>query len=99
MNRAGLALALSVCAFAGAARGGPYAPAAGITGSTAIAASSPAFRGWATNVVNLTRGYQEIDDHSLGFTTFGTGDDALGPANATPTSTMPVVSLGDAGSI
>src|SRR6478735_5665460 len=98
MNRAGLALALSICAFASAARGGPYAPAAGITGSTAIAASSPAFRGWASSVVNFAPGWQEIDDHSLGRVTFGADEgratDALGPASATPTSTMPVVSLG-----
>src|SRR4051794_7041996 len=99
MNRASLALVLSVCAFAGAALAGPYAPAAGVTGSTAVAASNPAIRGWATGVVNLTRGDQQIDEPGLGPTTFGSGQDALGPATATPANTLPVVSLGDAGSI
>jgi prepilin-type N-terminal cleavage/methylation domain-containing protein/prepilin-type processing-associated H-X9-DG protein len=99
MNRASLAMALSVCAFTSAALGGQYAPAAGVTGSTAIAASSPAFRGWATGVVDLSRGYQEIDEPGLGLTTHGTGQDALGLANATVANTFPVVSLGDAGSI
>lgn len=98
MNWARLAVVVAIaCAFAGAAQAGPYAPAAGVTGSTAIAASSPALRGWATGVVELSRGYQEIDEPSLGRTTFGSGANALGPANASPANTFPVVSLGDGG--
>ena len=78
---------------------GPYAPAAGQAGSTAISASSSSFHGWATGVVELIRGPQDISNPASDLASFGSDDDALGKANATIADPNPVVSLGDGGHI
>lgn len=72
-----------------------YAPAAGQPGSTAIHKDSSSIVAWATGGT-LVRGYQQIDDISLGLAEHGTIDFAFGPANGVTTS---VVSLGDGGQI
>lgn len=78
---------------------GPYAPAVGQVGSTAVPVNSPLIRGWATGVVSLDRGFMDSTDPDLGRATFGSGNNALGPADASPDNPLSVVSLGDAGSI
>ncbi|NJN84812.1 MAG: hypothetical protein HC802_22660, partial [Caldilineaceae bacterium] len=70
------------------AKAGPYAPAAGQIGSTAIPANSPNIVAWASSVTRLERGPQSIADPSLGSATFGNGVNALGVAD-----TSGVVSL------
>ena len=75
---------------------GPYAPAAGIAGTTAV--DPTAIVGWASGYQDLIRGPVDISNPAGGSATFGTGNDALGPADAQADS-LPVVSLGDGGSI
>jgi hypothetical protein len=75
------------------ASAGPYAPAAGQPGSTAIFKDDPGFVQWATGVT-VVRGLQEIDNPSLGYASFGTPAMALGRAEGTATD---CVSLGDGG--
>lgn len=77
---------------------GPYAPAADRAGSTAIAFDSTAIVGWASGYQSLVRGPVDISNPSAGNATFGSGNDALGSADAQIDS-FPVVSLGDGGSI
>lgn len=76
---------------------GPYAPAAGQVGTTAIAASDPSIVAWATIAGDLHRGPQQLGDPELGDATFGSAAEVLGPANATFITPTPVVSLGDGG--
>ena len=75
--------------FSGSANAGPYAPAAGQAGSTAIIKTDPGFAGWAT-------GYQDYLPGSNASATFRTPNLALGPATG---NSADVVSLGDHGSI
>ena len=82
----------------GASHAGPYAPAAGQPGSTAIARDSSLFLGWASGYQDLVRGPVDISDLPSGFASHGEGTDALGPADAHVDS-FPVVSLGDGGRI
>ncbi|HEY9082167.1 MAG TPA: T9SS type A sorting domain-containing protein [Vicingaceae bacterium] len=70
---------------------GPYAPAVGQTGTTAIHKDSSVFVAWATNAT-IGRGWQNIADTSLGKTTAGTVTDVLGKSGIGG-----VVSLGDGG--
>lgn len=81
MRRLALVALALACA---AAQAGPYA-AHGVldTGITH----------WATSVVSLERGYQNIANPSLGLATYGVAENGLGPRNNT------YVSLGDGGSI
>lgn len=72
---------------------GPYAPAAGQPGSTAIHKDSSVFAGWATNATVL-RGWQNISNISAGKTTAG---DSLSPTGKSGVNG--VVSLGDNGSV
>lgn len=72
-----------------------YAPPAGETGSTAIAADSEIFINWATGV-EIERGYINIEDptaeHQGGtYASYGEANNAIGVA------TNSAVSLGDAG--
>ena len=67
-----------------------YAPPAGDSGSTAIYKDSSVFCGWATSCY-VFRGWQDINDTSLGRTSYGDDSCALGPADNN------VVSLGDSG--
>lgn len=76
---------------------GPYPPAAGVAGSTAIPADDTRISGWATGCVVLP-GPQQINDDQLGPATYGSAGDALGPADANAGDPTPVVSLGDGGS-
>ncbi len=76
------------------AHAGPFAPAAGQPGSTAIAASSPSIVGWASGFQDLVRGPQDIANPGGALASVGSGNDALGPADG-----ISVVSLGDGGHI
>jgi hypothetical protein len=75
---------------------GPYAPAAGQPGSTAIANGSQLIVDWATGFNGLVRGPMDIANPGGGLASFGTGSEALGFADANATH---VVSLGDGGQI
>lgn len=67
-----------------------YAPAAGLTGSTALHKNDLSFVAWAKNV-SIARGFKKIGDPSLGRVTTGVAENAIGfPTGA-------VVSLGDGG--
>lgn len=67
-----------------------YAPQAGVSGSTAIHASSPLFSGWATGCV-VHRGYIDIADPNAGLVTAGTDDNGIGSVDNN------IISLGDSG--
>jgi hypothetical protein len=75
---------------------GPYAPAAGQTGSTAIPNTSPSFVAWATSAVTLTRGPQDVAAPAGPFASFGDASEAVGFAQGNYDQ---VVSLGDGGRI
>lgn len=68
-----------------------FAPAAGFAGTTAISADSNIIKYWATSGV-VKRGWQNIADTILGYTTAGDDSYILGKALDNP-----VVSLGDGG--
>ena len=67
-----------------------YAPAAGKVGSTAIYMDSSIIVSWASQC-SVIRGWQNISDTTLGTTTVGTQNSALGKAD------NDVISLGDGG--
>lgn len=67
-----------------------YAPQAGVSGSTAISATSSQFVGWATSCT-IHRGYMDIANPSLGYVTAGDSSNAIGAVNHS------IVSLGDSG--
>ena len=71
---------------------GPYAPAAGISGTTAMHKDSSVFVAWADHC-SINRGYQNIANPSLGLATVGDSTSATGAPNVNG-----VVSLGDGGS-
>ena len=73
---------------------GPFCGAVGTEGCTAIAFNDPRIKGWAT-ACTLVRGSQNLSDTNAPVVTYGTEQDAVGPASA---NTMDVVSLGDGGS-
>ena len=77
---------------------GPYAPAAEQSGSTAIPYDFAGIVGWATGFQDLVRGPIDISQPAQGNASFGSGANALGPADAQNDS-LPVVSLGDGGRI
>ncbi|HMM75563.1 MAG TPA: PEP-CTERM sorting domain-containing protein [Gammaproteobacteria bacterium] len=81
---AGAALLTSTAAIAG-----PFAPGAGVAGTSAIAKTDPAFVAWATSYSN----YQPGSGVDAGFRT---PEKALGPAVG---DSFGIVSLGNAGSI
>ena len=81
---AGAALLASTAAVAG-----PFAPGAGVAGTTAIAKTDPAFVAWAASYSN----YQPGSPVDAGFRT---PEKALGPAVG---DSFDIVSLGKAGSI
>jgi hypothetical protein len=89
---------LATFAFSAAALAGPYAPAAGQPGSTAIPYDFPGIVAWATSVHELLRGPSDISDPLSPLVNWGIGADALGIADAQDDS-FPVVSLGDGGRI
>ncbi len=69
---------------------GPFAPAAGLAGSTAIDQNSSLIQAWAQQC-RVVRGAQDIARPNLGLATTGDSSLALGPADSR------VVSLGDSG--
>lgn len=89
---------IAAAALARDAAAGPYAPAAGKAGSTAVAHDDPRIVAWASAAGELRRGDQDVSDPELGTVSWGSASAALGPADAIE-STFPVVSLGDGGSI
>lgn len=95
MKITSLAIA-TVLFFASRAWAGPYAPAAGQLGSTAIANSSSSIVEWANGFQNLVRGPLDIANPGLGNASFGTGNEALGLADGNASH---IVSLGDGGQI
>jgi hypothetical protein len=89
---AGLVMGMS---WATTAVAGPFAPPAGQAGSTAIAASSPAFVDWANGYSNLVRGPQDAANPGGAKATAGDPNYAVGPGG----SGSAIVSLGDGGQI
>ena len=73
-----------------------FAPSAGEVGTTAVHKDSSAFVDWAFEVVEFTRGPEDIENLDGLLASFGDSTAALGPAEGTSTD---VVSLGDKGSI
>lgn len=69
-----------------------FAPPVGEFGTTAIHKDSSVFVAWATGV-QVTRGFQDISDPSLGFASYGDSTLAIGQADGDS-----IVSLGDGGS-
>ncbi|MBO4599596.1 MAG: T9SS type A sorting domain-containing protein [Bacteroidales bacterium] len=72
---------------------GPFCGAVGTEGCTAVKFDDPSIQGWATSCT-VVRGSSNLSDPEATPVTFGTEDDAVGPATA---NTMDVVSLGDGG--
>ncbi len=72
---------------------GPYDPQIGQAGSLGIAKTSSAFTEWASSVVSITRGPQDITNPSGPLATIGD------PSSILTGNTSSVVSLGDGGSI
>jgi hypothetical protein len=68
-----------------------FAPSAGQAGSTAIHKDSSIFKAWATEC-KVFRGFQDISDQSLGYTTVGDSSSCIGKAGENG-----VLSLGDGG--
>jgi len=89
----GLSLA-GLFLLTGIAFAGPYAPAAGQIGSTAIHMSDNAFIAWATGV-EVDRGPQNITTPDGALASYGVAENALGAPQGT---SYGVVSLGDGGS-
>jgi len=67
-----------------------FAPQAGVSGTTAIAAGSSQFVGWATHC-DVQRGWMDIADKSLGKVSAGDSSVVIGPADNY------IMSLGDSG--
>lgn len=89
---------LFVLAFLSVSAQGPYPPAAGQDGSTAIAKDSSIIQSWATGV-DVMRGYIQINDTTIyaagsNRATFGSPSNALHIAEG---NSMNIVSLGDGG--
>ena len=78
------------------AAAGPFAPAAGQPGSTAVANTSGDIVAWASEFSDLVRGPLDIANPGAGVASFGTGAEALGYADGVSAN---VVSLGDGGRI
>lgn len=70
---------------------GQYAPAAGLSGSTAIPASADSIVMWADGCT-IVRGLQDIAIATSGYATAGDSSQAIGPAGGNT-----IVSLGDGG--
>lgn len=75
---------------------GPFPPAAGESGSDAVAADDSRFTVWATEAV-VERGPTEIGYEGSVLADYGTDAAATGPSDANPDFPYPVVSLGDGG--
>ena len=73
---------------------GPFCGAVGTEGCTAIECTDSRIVGWATTCT-VVRGSSNLSNPEAAAVTYGSEEDAVGPAN---TNTMDVVSLGDGGS-
>ena len=82
-----------VCLVSATAHAGPYAPAAGQTGSTAISRNAGSFSGWASGAT-IDRGPIDISDADAVDASFGAASDATGKPEG---NSNDVVSLGDGG--
>ncbi len=69
----------------------PFAPPAGLKGSTAIAKDSSVFKAWATNI-DVIRGWRDISIKDSGRASYGLTTNAIGKAGENG-----LVSLGDGG--
>lgn len=76
---------------------GPFAPAAGVSGSDAVAADHTALKQWAVGGT-ITRGLTDITSVMSPEASYGMLQDILGPADAEANDFFSVVSLGDGGS-
>ncbi len=74
-----------------------YDPQVGQPGSLGIIKTSSSFTEWASSVVSINRGPQDITNPNSPLASFGVPSNALGPGNGD--NTYHVVSLGDGGSI
>jgi hypothetical protein len=92
MQRKSLLL-LILAVSSSVASGGPYAPPAKEPNSTAIYKDDPNFVAWATGIT-VQRGYVDISNPSMGYTSYGKPENALGKAEG---GIYSVVSLGDGG--
>lgn len=90
-----LALALSLLTTTTA--WAEFDPQIGLSGSRGIARNSPEFTQWASSVVSITRGPQDITNPKSPLASFGDPSSVLGPGSSD--NTFGVVSLGDGGSI
>lgn len=90
MNFTRLALALVWLMMAGLQGNAQFAPAAGLEGSSAIAADSSLVIGWADSCL-VERGLMDVSQPSLGNASYGADINATGMADNV------VVSLGDGG--
>jgi hypothetical protein len=101
------AVAIGACFIVAKAAAGPYAPAAGVNGSTAVAHNDPGIVAWGSSVGQVVRGPYDISDPESPLVTFGNPSPAaIGPADGFNSSTgepltdpNKVVSLGDAGAL
>jgi len=89
MRKSSLVLVLLLIVSPAPTFAGPYAPAAGDPGSTAVSKDDPVFVAWAT-------GWEHYDPGDEVSETWKTPDKALGPAEGT---SFDIVSLGRGGSI
>ena len=85
--------------FVSSAYAGPFAPAVGKTGTTAIHKSAPNIVGWATSVTGTLRGPTNISDPNSLPASQGTVADVLGQADTDVADSFDVLSLGDGGKI
>jgi hypothetical protein len=98
------AAAIAGLLIAARAAAGPYPPAAGVPGSTAVAHNDPGLVAWGSSVGQVVRGPFDISDPESPIVSFGNPNPAaIGPADAFDGSGLPltdpnkVVSLGDGG--
>ena len=99
-RRFSAALVVSLTAFIAVsptrAQSGPYDPQVGSGAKDAIPFNSSSFQEWASSVVSITRGPQDISNPSSPLASFGSPSNALGMADG---SSSKIVSLGDGGSL
>lgn len=97
LRTSSLGIALLTGALA-SAQAGPYDPQVGFGATEAISKDDPRIIGWATGGT-VSRGPIFAPNPGFGDASFGTIANATGVADATPNDGLPVVSLGDGGSI
>lgn len=85
--------------FVSSVYAGPFAPAVGKTGTTAIHKNDPSIVGWATSVTGTLRGPTNISVQGSLPASQGTVADVLGQADTDVADSFDVLSLGDGGKI